>query len=100
MKYKKIIKLIETAGFKYVGEKPGTDLTEGKKIRNYQTPGIGGVKERQIIHLVINDRNEEDFFPMFSLSVPQKLRDDVYAMMNVPSDELQQQNQFQNPCIS
>ncbi|ARB93091.1 hypothetical protein A6J40_13305 [Legionella longbeachae] len=96
MKYKKIKALIEKAGFYYVGEGRGFGLTEGKNVAYYQKDSFGVRKQQQRIWLATDQDNEENIVPIFSINVPEKLRDAVYEIMKEPSEEFVP---AQNACI-
>ncbi|KTD63667.1 hypothetical protein Lsan_1100 [Legionella santicrucis] len=87
MKYKKIKELIEKAGFYYVDEGRGIGLAEGKNVAYYQKDSYGVTRQQQSICLATDKENEEDILPIFSINVPEKLRDAVYEIMNAPSEE-------------
>lgn len=87
MKYKKIKALIEKAGFYYVGEGRGFGLAEGKNVAYYQKDNFDVAKQQQRICLATNKDNEENILPIFSINVPEKLRDAVYEIMKEPSEE-------------
>ncbi|KTD55216.1 hypothetical protein Lsai_2808 [Legionella sainthelensi] len=96
MKYKKIKALIEKAGFYYVGEGRGFGLAEGRNVAYYQKDNYGVAKQLQSICLATNQDDEENILPIFSLNVPEKLRDAVYEIMKEPSEEFVP---AQNACI-
>lgn len=82
MRLEKIIALIEKAGFKFTIEGKGCGLFEGHQISHFEK---GANRNPQLIQLALLDAKKDIVGVTFSINVPVKLRDEVYAIMNEPT---------------
>lgn len=88
MKLEKIIALIEKAGFKYKAAGKRVGVFEEHEVSHYEK-GIDIDRDPQFIQLALPKGEKERVNVSFSLNVPSKLRDEVYAIMNEPADEVE-----------
>ncbi len=84
MKFEKIVDLIKTAGFTFINEGRGIGAFEGYQAFHYSK---GLARNTQCIQLAQLDIQKDIVGVVFSNNIPEKLRDEVYVIINEPTSK-------------
>ena len=80
MKFEKIEQFLHKAGFQFIQEGIGFGAVKGRPAYLYQKNISGNTP--QMIQLTTASENKDDVYPIFSINVPQKVRDSIYNILN------------------
>lgn len=88
MKFEIIEQFLNKAGFHFIQEGIGSGAVKGRPSYLYQKNISGSTP--QMVQLAVSSENKDSICPIFSINVPQQVRDSIYNIIN--DREIEQEN--------